>query len=71
MPCWSRALSSPARSIFPIVRGELSALRTDLPHDLTELEQLVDRYAPGSSDFVSTSDLTGLVTGQAGTAAFG
>ncbi|HEU0116904.1 MAG TPA: AI-2E family transporter [Thermomicrobiales bacterium] len=55
--------------IVPIVRGELSALRTDLPRDLSEVERLIDRYAPGSSDFVSTSDLTGLVTGQAGTAA--
>ncbi|HEU5430421.1 MAG TPA: AI-2E family transporter [Thermomicrobiales bacterium] len=55
--------------IVPIVRGELSALRTDLPRDLTDWEDLIDRYAPGSTDFVSTSDLTGLATGQAGAAA--
>lgn len=55
--------------IVPIVRGELSTFRADLPQNTAELERLIDRYVPGSGDLFSTGELASRLSGQAGTAA--
>ncbi len=55
--------------IVPIVRGELSAFRADLPRNTFELERMIDRYVPGSGDLFSASALADQLSGQAGTAA--
>jgi len=55
--------------IVPIVRGELSAFRADLPRNTAELQRMVDRYAPGASDLFSAGAVADQLSGQAGPAA--
>lgn len=55
--------------IVPVVRGELEALRAELPRRVAAFQQQLDRIDPALTSNVTADDLTKEVTARAGSAA--